>query len=128
MGDILPLQKKFEECERKNTLSRESAFCNESQLRGGSIWLTAIVPVCFQNQLGCHNQGAYLLLHQSARTNKLGEAFLGLPHPWEGGKVFCRSLLREKGISFKKDLFSFPICFFSQYNLESNQVLQHSEG
>lgn len=38
------------------------------------------------------------------------------------GTVVCRRLLMEERISFKKDIFYFPICFFSQYSVGSNQV------
>ena len=92
----------------------------------GGAWLTATVQRCFQNQL-----------QPSAWAAPRPSAGLLTPTSWAGlswtplipgneGTVYCRSLWREERIPLKKDIFYFPICFFSQYNLRSNRVLQHS--
>lgn len=88
------------------------------------------VQMCFQNQLPCSDQAVYLLGDQTVDTGKLGVASLHTPSHILGneGTVFGRRFLMEERISFKKDIFYFPICFFSQYSMGSNQVLQHSAG
>lgn len=84
----------------------------------------------FSKPITVQRSGSVSVRYPTCGHCKLGVASLRAPSRFLENKetVLCRRLLMEERISFKKDIFYFPICFFSQYSVGSHQVLQHSAG